>query len=384
MSRIVILGGGFGGLTAAHVLLPALARGHSVILVDRKDHFFMGLSKLWVLVGQRSQDQGRGDLQKLQSRGIRYVQAEVRVIDTASRTVHTTAGPEDYDHLIIALGADVSADAVPGLPPQANLYDRAQLPGLHGALLRIRSGTVLILVCASPYKCPPAPFEAALLVHGLLRERGVRDEVQLEVAIPDPQPMPVAGPAAGARVRELLDEQRILLHGGSKTASVDAPSQEVVLSSGKRLHYDLLLAIPPHRGPRVAEQAGLSDASSWIPVDPATLATTCADVYAVGDVNSIRLPGSGMLPKVGIMAELQAEVVAANLLAQLEGRTPERTFNGEGYCFFETGEGQAMLVEGRFYAEPGARARFTPPSKQIHELKQRFERERLSRWFDRA
>jgi sulfide:quinone oxidoreductase len=155
----------------------------------------------------------------------------------------------------------------------------------------------------------------------------------------------------------------------------------VRFADGEALRYDLLLAVPPHRAPRVVQEAGLTDASGWIPVHPSTLDTAHPRVHAVGDVCAVKLPGAGFLPKAGIMAERQGEVVAARVLAALEGGASEREFDGEGYCFFEVGGGKAMQMEGSFFAEPGKRVRFSDPAAEAYALKVKFERDRLARWF---
>jgi sulfide:quinone oxidoreductase len=381
MANVVILGAGFGGLTVAHALVPALARGHSITLIDRAERFSMGLGKLWILIGERAPEAGWGEIARVRDKGIRFVRAAVTGIDLGARTVQTDAGAHPYDHLVVALGAELAPDAVPGFPPDANLYDRAQVPGLRDRLRQVSQGTVAIVVCAAPYKCPPAPFEAAMLVDAYLRRRGVRDAVRLEVAIPDPEPMPVAGPVAARQVRAVLGERGIVLRSSAKPASVDVEVREVLFEGGQQLPYDLLLAVPPHRAPRVVREAGLTDGSGWIPVDSGTLATSHGQVWAVGDVCAVKLPGGGMLPKAGILAEREGEVVGRNLLAALEGRRAEASFDGSGYCFFEVGDHRAMLVEGTFYTEPAKRVRFSEPSTESYGLKERFESERLARWF---
>ncbi len=383
MARILILGGGFGGLAAANALLPALAKGHSITLLDRKDRFRMGLAKLWMLVGDRGPEEGQGNLEKLRAKGITYVKTEIERIDPAARRVRTADGEHPYEHLIVALGADLAPDAVPGLPAEANLYDAARVPGLRRALDDLDQGSLAIVVCAAPYKCPPAPFEAAMLVHERLRGLGRRGSVEIAVYIPDPQPMPVAGPAAGQKAREALAERGIALHAGHKIVSVDTAARELAFDTpggAVRRGYDLLLAIPPHRAPQAVRDSGLADAPGWIAVNPGSLATSHANLYAVGDVTAVKLPGSGMLPKAGIMAELEAQVVAANILAELDGRPGEAAFDGKGYCFFEVGNRQAMLVQGDFYRESGDRAVLSPPTHETFAMKQQFERERLSRW----
>jgi sulfide:quinone oxidoreductase len=382
MARILILGGGFGGLAAAHALLPALAEGHALTLVERKRTFAMGLAKLWVLTGERPPEAGRGDLAALEEKGVERIEAEVERIDLDARAVETTRGRRAFDFLVVAMGAETPAAGVPGLRAEQNLYDAAAIPGLRDRLAAIERGRVAIVIAGAPYKCPPAPFEAAMLVHALLVRRGVRERVALEVAIPDAEPMPVAGPEIGRRVRALLLERGIEVRSGEKPASVG--ERDVLFPSGARLAYDVLLAVPPHTAPAAVRAAGLTDASGFVPVDPRTLATAREGVYAVGDVAVIRLAPAGMLPKAGLLAERQGEVVGRNLLARLRGEAEEAAFDGAGACFFEVGERRAMLVEGSFYSEPGKRVRLGDPSAEVFARKVAFERERLARWFGPA
>jgi sulfide:quinone oxidoreductase len=380
MANVVILGAGFGGLTVAQRLAAASDR-HQVTIVDRRSHFMMGLAKLWVLVGRRELVEGQRRLAQLRAGAVRFVQAEVEAIDLENREVRTGAGRFAYDFLVVALGAEVAPEAIPGLPPEANLYDAARVPKLRDALAGVSSGTVAVMVCRAPYKCPPAPFEAAMLVDGLLRERRVRAQVDLEVTIPDAEPMPVAGPRAGGMVRATLAQRGISLRSSAQPAGVDATARRVTFADGGTLDYDHLLAVPPHRVPNVVAEAGLVDSTGWVPVDRSSLATVHERVFAVGDICAVRLPAGGMLPKAGVMAERQGEVVAANLLEALEGRLGGGEFDGSGECFFELGDGQALRMEGHFFRPAADRVDAGVPSAEALAAKERFERERLERWF---
>jgi sulfide:quinone oxidoreductase len=380
MANVVVLGAGFGGLTVAH-RLAAVSGRHQVTIVDRRSHFMMGLAKLWVLVGRREPAKGQRPLARLQAGAVRFVQAEVEAIDLEHREVRTGAGRLAYDFLIVALGAEVAPEAVPGLSPEANLYDAARVPRLRDSLAGVSGGSVVVMVCAAPYKCPPAPFEAAMLVDNLLRERRVRSQVDLEVTIPDAEPMPVAGPAAGGMVRAVLAQRGISLRSSARPAGVDAAARRVTFVDGGTLDYDLLLAVPPHRPPRVVAEAGLVDSTGWVPVDRSSLTTAHERVFAIGDVCAVKLPAGGLLPKAGVMAERQGEVVAANLLEALEGRAGGEQFDGSGECFFELGDGQAMRMEGHFFRPVADRVDAGPPGAEALADKERFERERLERWF---
>ena len=380
MANVVILGAGFGGLTVAQRLAGATDH-HQVTLIDRRSKFMMGLAKLWILVGRREPVEGQRRLAQLRAGAVRFVKAEVEAIDLENREVRTGAGRFGYDFLVVALGAELAPENVPGLPPEANFYDAARVPTLRDSLAGVSGGTVIVMVCGAPYKCPPAPFEAAMLVDGLLRERRVREQVDLGVTIPDAEPMPVAGPAAGRMVRTTLAQRGISLRSLAQPAGVDAAARRVTFVDGSTLDYDLLLAVPPHRAPRVVEEAGLVDSTGWVPVDRSSLATGHQRVFAIGDVCAVRLPAGGMLPKAGVMAESQGEVVAANLLEALDGRAGREEFDGRGECFFELGDGRAVRMEGHFFRHTADRVDAGLPSAEALAAKERFERERLERWF---
>lgn len=380
-AHIVILGGGFGGLTAAVTLRSRLGPEHQITVVDRKADFFMGLAKLWVLTGRRGSGEGRRSLTALVDKGIQYVQSEVTRVDVDRNLVETNAGRWAYDYLVIALGAELAPEAVPDFEDGAfNLYDLPQVVRLHEALQRFNAGTILLMVSALPIKCPPAPYEAMFLLDSFLKESAARERVRLVLTTPEPQPIPVAGPEVGAVVRDMLNERDIHYYPGHRPVEVDATRKVVRYENGQSLAYDLLIGVPVHRAPRVVREAGLVDASGWVPVDLLSLRTTRRNVFAVGDVTRVRLSTGALLPKAGMFAEAGALVAAAHIVADLEGRQADETFEGKGACYMEVGGGQAAVVEGRFF--PGApEVRLRSPSSEALQLKREFEAERLRRWF---
>ncbi len=388
--NIIILGAGFGGITVATRLADAVKGAHKITLIDRKDSFFMGLAKLWVLVGERPPEEGRKPLNTLVARGVEVIQDEIRRIDVPSKTVVIKSKILTCDYLVIAMGAETSIEAVLGLPSAANLYDVANIPGLRDQLKIVKEGEVAIVVCGTPYKCPPAPYECAMLVDYALRKRKVRQSVKISVYIPEERPMTVAGPSAGEQVMKMLEEKGIKVEPQHKVVKVDPSKKKLFFENGHEHEYSVLLAIPPHIAPYAVKNAGLTDASGWITVAPDTLSiinpqsailNPQSTVFAIGDVTSMKLPGGGMLPKAGIMAECQGEVVADHILASLEGKTSTKTFDGKGYCYFEAGDHQARKVVGDFFADPATRTTIEPPSEENFRLKQQFEQERLTRWF---
>jgi sulfide:quinone oxidoreductase len=381
VANILVLGAGFGGITAASKISAAVPGKHDITLVDRKDSFFMGLRKPWALVGLKPLEEGTRSLTSLKEKGVKFLKAEIQKIDVVGKKVTTSTGVLPWDCLVIALGAEPDPSLVQGLPPESSYYDAKNLPALHRSLKNFKSGRLAVVICGAPYKCPPAPFEASLLIDAWLRQRGDRHQVQQWVYAPDALPMPVAGPAAGKKVMEVCASRGINVATNHKIRRVDAGARMLHFENNAQWPYDLLLAVPPHRVPAVVKESGLCDASGWIPVHPETLATLRADIFACGDCSCLKLPAGGMLPKSGFFAEMEGEMVADRLLKALGDGDGGRNFDGRGYCWFEAGNGQAMKANGNFFLDPAQRTEMADPTKEAFEEKEKFEKDRLEKWF---
>lgn len=381
---ILILGGGFGGITAANQLRERLGKEHQIIMIDKKSSFLMGLAKLWILSGQREPGDQTRDLKMLEKKGIRIVQSEIRKIDTAAKTVATTTRDFKFRYLIIALGAETSPEAVPGFVEGAyDLYDES-LRGvlrLREALRKFDGGRTLLTIFGLPFKCPPAPYEAAFLIDEILRKKGARDKTDFQFFTPEPFPLPVGGATAGTVVKNLLAERNIYYNPGRKPKQVDPKNKSVAFEDGTVVKYDLLVGVPIHTVPKVVRESGLAGPSGWIPVDKRTLQTSWPNIYAVGDVAGVMTANNLLLPRSGILAEEEAKVVANNIATNLLGRGEFRKFEGEGTCFLEVGEGKAALVEGKFLAEPLPKVQVSQPSTDALQIKKEFESSRIDSWF---
>ncbi|MDR7416164.1 MAG: FAD/NAD(P)-binding oxidoreductase [Armatimonadota bacterium] len=377
MADIVVLGAGFGGLSAVQELAPAARAGHRVVLVDRKDRFLMGLRKLWVLAGRGGYGEGSRPLQNVRRHGATWVQGDLLGLELDRRQVRTTAGEFSYDFLVVALGAELRPDLVPGFEHAINLYDAAEVERRAPELVRFAGGRLVVGIFGAPYKCPPAPYEAAMLLEDRFRQRGVRDRVELATFTPQPASLPVVGQAGCARLEGWLAERGIQFLPNRKAQRIE-PGR--VVFEGDALPFDLLLAVPPHRPPRVVAESGLAPEGAWIRPDPKTLRTTFENVYAVGDVTEILLPNGMPLPKAGVFAEAQGRVAARWILHAL-GLGPEpEPFDGFGYCFIEVGGGRAAKVVGRFLEHPAPAVEINPPDERTLAEKEAFERERLEAW----
>ena len=376
---VIVLGGGIGGVVAARSLRRRLQASDRVVLVDRSPVHRFPPSYLWVMTGQRRPDQVQADLGRLRRKGIEVVRSEILAIDPEKRAVRTAEGDLNADRLVIALGAEPAFDTLPGFAEGAlNVYDLEGLSAAGDALRGFGGGRVAVAVTRLPYKCPAAPHEAALLAEWMLRKAGVRERCEIDVYTPEPFPMPTAGPEMGEAVKGMLAERGIGFRAGVTTERVD--TEELVFENGDRAGYDLLLGIPPHRSPQVARESGLAAESGFIPVGSGTLATKAEGVYAIGDVTAIPIAGGKFLPKAGVFAHAEAEVVARRIADEMAGRTPKATFDGHGSCFVEMGDGVAAYSTGAFYGEEGAEISLKRPGKRWHLAKIAFEKLWFRRW----
>ena len=375
--RIVILGAGFGGLACANALRSQLPQDHSIIIIDRKQEFMMGLVNLWILHGDRQLQDAQTPLAGLNARGIEYLNDEVTAIDAGAKSVACKSlGRISYDYLLVALGSELAPERVAGFAGRGyNLYDAPQVPPLREKLLSLKKGKIAICIMGMPYKCPPAPYEASLLIHDMLETNGTRKDVEIDVYGPAPIALPVAGPQVSSEVVSMLERHNIGFHPGHKLKAV---SDALEFENGATQNYDVLVGIPQHRVPDVIKSSGLA-AGDWVAVDRRTLRTSFENVFAIGDVTEIKV-GQLAIPKAGIFAEAQAKVVALQIIDEINNSPTSATFDGKGFCFMETGNGQAGYVDADFFAEPGPAVRLEPPSKQNYEKKHDFERSRLREW----
>jgi sulfide:quinone oxidoreductase len=379
--NILILGGGVGGLVTANELRRHLPRAHRIVLVEKNTQHAFAPSFLWMMTGDRTPEQIARPVRELVRSGVEIVHAEAQAIDLAKRQVETDAQSLSYDYLIIALGADLAPETIPGLVEAAHTYYTYDgTVKLRDALASFTGGMIALVVSAMPYKCPGAPHEGAMLIADFFRKRGMREKVDIQMFTPEPQPMPVAGPALGDVIKQMLQSKGIAFHSQHKLTSVNPQTRELSFDGKGPVKYDLFVAIPPHRAPSLVRQAGLANEAGWIPVDRATLATKHENVYALGDITAISIPGRWkpevpmMLPKAGVFAHNHAEVVAHRIAAEINGRTPKEEFCGDGYCMLEAGEDLAGFAYGNFFAEPSPQVTLHKMGKAWHLGKVLFEK----------
>jgi sulfide:quinone oxidoreductase len=349
-----------------------------VTLVDRNDSFHFGFSKLEVMRGRQTATEVRLPYREFAKDGVEFRQETVRGIDPATRRVTTGAGTHDADFLVVALGADYDLRATPGLPEGGHeFYSLAGAERLRDAVDSFDGGRVLISVLGQPFKCPPAPFEGAFLLHERFTERGIRDAVEMTMTFPMQRPVPVTGPVS-QMFRDGLAERRVEERSGCLVASIDPARKEAHLASGEALPYDLFVGIPVHRAPDPLAASGLAP-GGWVPVDQSNLRTQYPGVYAIGDVTT----GARTVPKAGIFAEAAARVVADDIAAAITGGEPPAPYEAAGVCYAEFGGGLVSKVQVDFLSGEAPAAEPHQPSASYAAEKAEFGATRRARWFGR-
>jgi len=378
---ILILGGGVGGIVTANALAKQLKPEHRVVVVDKNARHEFAPSFLWVMIGTREPDQVATDLRRLLHPRVEFVNAEIGEIDLDAQKVNAGEREIHFDYLVCALGASLAPENIFGLDSAHTSYTLAGATKLWETIRQFKGGRMAIVVARLPYKCPAAPYETALLLKSYLDSRSA--PTQMDVYTPEPLPMSVAGSTLGNELKNVLELTGIAFHPFTQLKSVDSSKKELLFENASA-PYDLLVAIPPHIGSRVAREAGLANDAGWIPVDGASLKTKFANVFAIGDAAAIALPGRWKpdvplsLPKAGVFAHAQGQIVAANIAAEIQGQTPNAAFDGNGYCMVEVGNGAAAMGAGNFYATPNPAVRLEPPSALWHWGKALFEKYWLS------
>ena len=360
--RIAILGGGTGGTVLANDLADRLAPEidagdvEVALINDDPDHVYKPVW-LYVAFGQREPADGRRPLDELVDDRVDLVIDRVTEIDTDDKALalRDAGGPLAYDHLVVATGSTLAADEVPGLAEGSHdYYSESGALALRDELLSMTEGHLVLSVVGTPHMCPAAPLEFVFMADDWLRERGLREDVDITYTYPINR---VHGnPHIAEWAKPIMTERDIAVETFFNADSVDPDAETLTSMEGTEIDYDLLAAIPPHRGVDVVEAAGLGD-RGWVDVDKHTLAAERAeDVYALGDAATTGVP------KAGSVAHYQAGVVAQRLASEVRGRPATATYDGKTLCFIETGTDAASFVEFDYENPPSP----VPPSEKLH------------------
>jgi sulfide:quinone oxidoreductase len=327
-------------------------------------------------------------LKKLENRGIKFLNGEVTGIDVASKIVTIRKSSTlrlEYDYLIIALGTEYAVEEVNGFLENGgfNLYDAEQVPNLREKILSLKKGRIAICIASVPYKCPPAPYEASLLINNILVKNGTRDSIDIDIYTPTSIALPVAGAKVSQGVINLLNDNHINFHPLHKIKTV-LDKEMIEFENGNKVKYDLLIVIPPHKVPEVIRNSGLiKQGRNWINVDKFSLKTDYPSVFAIGDVTEIKVNENVAIPKAGVFAEAQAKVVTQQIIDDIENNRNKPSslkFDGKGFCFMEVGDKKAGYIAADFYNKDGPVTLLETPSEESYKKKLDFERSKLDEW----
>ena len=372
--RVVVLGAGFGGLELSSILSETIGDDLDLALIDQNDSFYFGFSKLDVLFGRKSPDAVKISYSSIAKPGVQFHKETITSIDPVKKTV--TAGNKVYnaDVLVIALGANYDIQATPGLAEYGNQYYSFEgAEKLRELIPNFKSGHAIVGVCGAPFKCPPAPSEAALMLHDYLTDAGVRYACTISLIIPFGSPIPPSPDSSKALIKA-FEERNIRFIPQRKVSSIDESGKLAILDDGTKIPFDLFLGIPKHVAPDVVLQSGMTE-NGWIPVDRASLLTKFPNVYAIGDVTSVGTP------KAGVFAEGAAKIAAASIIASYKGKENNAAYTGAGSCYIEFGKGEVGRVDVDFFSGPKPVGIHQDASAALMIDKEYFGSSRRARWF---
>jgi len=376
--HVVILGGGFGGLSTATELRNSLSSSQvKITVIDKKDWFMVGFAKLWIINGTRTFENSIGSLNELSKKEISFIKDEILRIDLQNKNVKTQSQNIQYDYLIISMGAVLASEKIPGLVENGLiLYDHNDLLEIHDRLENMESGKSAISIMGMPYKCPPAPFEASLLIDSMLRKRRIRDSIQIDFYSPAPITLPAAGPEVSKQILELINSEKIVFHNSCKIKSVE--SKKLIFENSEA-DFDLLLAVPPHIAPKVIYDSGLAQEPGFISIDR-DCKTSFENVFAIGDVTNLTVTETMAVPKAGVFAEGEGITVAKNIISKIQSKEESALFDGKGGCFIESGRDTASVIEVDMFSNSKPSTNLTKSTADNLSKKIEFEKERLAKW----
>ena len=375
-TTILVLGAGTGGIITAKELSKKAGNDGEVnpvkiILFEKEEKNVFAPSLLWLMVGKRKPQQVYRSTRKLAGAGIEVVIGEIEDVSPENISVIVKGKEYKGDYMVISLGVE----QIPEYDLNKSGFDFYTVEGaaaFNEKLQNFNGGKIVVVIPSLPFKCPAAPYEAAMLIESFIRKKGLSDKTEISLYTPEPGPMPVAGKELSGAVKQMLEMKGIKYFPEHQLTSVTGKT--VIFTSGKTTEYDLLTFTPKHQCPKVIRQTNLVGKSGWIEANRNTMETQYPNVYAIGDITFIPLELGKPLPKAAVFAHYQAEVVAHNIAQKIYGKNDFKTFNGNGQCFLEMGNGKAGYAGGNFYASPVPALKMKKPGFFWHWTKVWFEK----------
>jgi sulfide:quinone oxidoreductase len=352
MKQLLVLGGGTAGTMAANKLRHRLPPAQwQITVVDATDEHYYQPGYLFIPFGIYDPTDVVRPRRRYLRDGVDLLYGEIERVDTAVNEVHLADGRRlPYDYLVIATGVQPRPDQTPGMLDggqwRRTIFDFYTYDGaanLADALRRFDQGRLVVHIVDMPIKCPVAPLEFTFLADSWLRERGIRDRVDLVFATPLPGAF--TKPVASARLGSMLDERKIVLEPDFLVERVDGTT--LVSYDERTIPFDLLVTVPLNMGAAYVARSGLGNELNLVPVDKQTLqAKAHPNIFAVGDANDI--PTS----KAGSVAHFSVEIFVENFVQLTRGEPMTGRFDGHANCFVESGDGKALLIDFNYDTEP--------------------------------
>ncbi len=374
MKNIVILGAGTGGTLVANMLRSELdLKEWQITIIDKSDQHLYQPGLLFIpfkLYGYEAASDIARPVEKPLPSDVRFVKAEIKLIDHEHKQVETSDGTYAYDWLVSALGCRLAPEEVDGLAESMGegvhtFYDLKGALAFQQPLDEIHEGRLVINIADMPIKCPVAPIEFAFLADYYFHQRKIRENV--DITLVTPYSGAFTKPVANKILTKVAREKGINVVPNFSLERVDGWNKTIHSFEGGSLEYDLLCSIPPNLGPQVVEDSGLGDGTGYFLTDPRTLKARKADhIFVIGDNSNVATS------KAGSVAHFEAETVVTNLLREIDGEKAQPTFDGHANCFIETGYHKAMLLDFNYDMEPVQGAFPTPGLGPFSLLKESY------------
>ncbi len=361
--RILIIGGGMGGTILANNLARRLSAEMKsgkarITMLSASDRHMYQPGLLYVAVGKMTPDELYRDQASLLEPGIEFHVDPAETFDLDHNQVITKSGKKiDYDIIAIATGSRIAAETIPGLEEGAEFfYTEDSAVSMFKRLRGFQGGKIVITV-GVPHKCPMAPLEITLMLHGYFEQRGMLDKVQIHYTYPIGRTHSLENVAKWATPE--FDRLGITYETLFNMKEVDVKNKILRSEEGTETNYDLLIAIPAHKGMDVIEKNGLGQ-NGWIPTDRHSLSMEGREnVFILGDTTNLPIS------KAGSTAHFEAETIAENIAAVIKMGTPVREYDGKVFCFIQAGNDRATYAMFDYKTPPSPK----PPTKAVYWFK---------------
>ena len=366
MAKVLILGGGFGGVVAAKRLAEQVGDEHQITLVSRSRYFVFYPALVRLAFGKCEREDVQFDLRHaMLDRRVNFIEAEVARIDPRERKVTIAHGEVEgslsYDYLIFALGRRLATEQITGFYEHAHhLLNVDKAIKFGKAIANFHGGRAIIGQCAGA-RLPIPLYETAFALARHLEENSEREKVRITIVSPDEVGSEFGDPAVAVRLQKALDQYQIEFLSAFPIERVT--EHAVFNGSGQSINFDLLMLMPPFQGASAAFHQSITN-ESYINVDWSMRVIGINGMYAVGDCVNF----SG--PKMGHMAVRQADVAAVNLAAEIEGCEPVAHYDHEMRLVIDQGGPESIYLHKDIWTnEPATirQGRFWSWAKRFQE-----------------